>query len=104
VDILNVKGVTTGTGRTFDVKAVQWIRHAYAIPAPVPYAASEISVAQAAHRLGCSAGVIYYWIETAQLQARRGGGNRLCITWNEQTEAACRARIAASGHLNHRTG
>ena len=67
---------------------------------PAPYAASEISVAEAARRLGCSAGVIYYWIGSGQLGARRGPGNRLCITWNDQIEAACRRRIAESGHLN----
>src|SRR5436190_811223 len=97
---LNAAGLVTGHGRPFDVKAVQWIRHAYHISAPPPYAASEISVAEAARRLGCSAGVIYYWIESAQLDARRGPGNRLCITWNDQAEAACRRRIAQSRHLN----
>jgi len=56
-------------------------------------------VAEAARRLGCSTGVIYYWIEAAQLDARRGPGNRLCITWNDRIEAACRRRIARSGHL-----
>jgi DNA invertase Pin-like site-specific DNA recombinase len=97
---LNAAALTTGHGRPFDAKAVQWIRHAYNIPAPPPYAASEISVAEAARRLGCSAGVIYYWIESAQINARRGPGSRLCITWNDQVEAACRHRIAESGHLN----
>ena len=99
-DILNTRGITTGTGRQYDIKAVQWIRHAYRIPAPVAYAANEISVADAAARLGCSIGVVYYWIDNAQLHARRDSGNRLCITWTEQTEAACRARIAASTHLH----
>jgi hypothetical protein len=32
-DQLNAAGMTTGHGRPFDVKAVQWIRHAYDIPA-----------------------------------------------------------------------
>ena len=32
----------------FDVKAVQWVRHAYHVPAPNPYADGEISVADAA--------------------------------------------------------
>jgi DNA invertase Pin-like site-specific DNA recombinase len=96
---LNAAGLTTGHGRPFDVKAVQWIRHAYQIPAPAPYADGEVSVAEAARRLGCSTGVIYYWIEAAQLDARRGPGNRLCITWNDRIEAACRRRIARSGHL-----
>ena len=53
-----------------------------------------------AYRLGCSIGVIYYWIETAQLAVRRGPGNRLNIPWDSQTEASCRNRISQSGHLN----
>jgi len=97
---LNAAGLTTGHGRPFDVKAVQWIRHAYQIPSPAPYADGEVSVAEAARRLGCSTGVIYYWIEAAQLDARRGPGNRLCIRWNDRIEAACRQRITRSGHLS----
>jgi DNA invertase Pin-like site-specific DNA recombinase len=96
---LNAAGLTTGHGRPFDVKAVQWIRHAYKIPAPAPYGSGEISVTEAARRLGCSTGVIYYWIDAAQLDAHRGPGNRLCLSWNDRIEAACRHRIDRSGHL-----
>jgi DNA invertase Pin-like site-specific DNA recombinase len=96
---LNAAGLTTGTGRPFDFKAVQWIRRAYQIPAPLPYADGEISVAEAAGRLGCSTDVIYSWIRNAQLDARRGPGCRLCITWNDNVEAAARQRIATSAHL-----
>jgi DNA invertase Pin-like site-specific DNA recombinase len=96
---LNAAGLTTGHGRPFDAKAVQWIRHAYKIPAPAPYSPGEISVTEAARRLGCSTGVIYYWIDAAQLDARRGPGNRLCISWTDRIEAACRQRIDRSGHL-----
>ena len=97
---LNAAGLVTGNGRPFDVKAVQWIRHAYGIPAPAPCNDGEISVAEAASRTGCSTGVIYYWIENGQLSARRGPGNRLCIPWNDRIETAARERAAASGHLN----
>ncbi len=97
---LNAAGLVTGNGRPFDAKAVAWIRHAYHIPAPAPCHDGEISPAEAARRLGCSTGVIYDWIQAGQLDARRGPGNRLCITWDDRTEAACRERIAASGHLN----
>jgi excisionase family DNA binding protein len=97
---LNAAGLTTGDGRPFDIKAVQWIRHAYKIPAPGAYADGEISVAEAARRLDCSTSIIYHWIHTGQLTARRSAGNRLCILWTETAEAQCRARIAASGHLN----
>ncbi|MEQ7010845.1 hypothetical protein ABN028_32150 [Actinopolymorpha sp. B17G11] len=100
VERLNAAGVTTGHGRPFDTAAVQWIRHAYKIKAPDPYTATEISVADAASRIDCGPGVIYYWLKTGQLDARRGAGNRLCITWTNDVEAACRRRIAESGHLN----
>jgi excisionase family DNA binding protein len=99
-DQLNAAGLTTGTGAPFDVKAVQWIRHAYHVPAPNPYADGEISVAEAAARLGTSAGVVYDWIKTGKLTARRGPGSRLCIAWNDRVETECRTRITESGHLN----
>lgn len=99
-DLLNAAGLTTGRGAPFDVKAVQWIRHAYHVPAPAPYAAGEISVADAAERLDCSVGVIYDWIKTGKLAARRGPSNRLCIPWTHQIQAESRCRITESGHLN----
>jgi DNA invertase Pin-like site-specific DNA recombinase len=100
---LNAAGHRSGLGRPFTVKSVQWIRHAYRVPAPGPYDDGEISVAEAAARLGVSIGVVYYWIESAQLDARRGKGNRLCIAWSTKTEEACRRRIARSGHLKPAT-
>ncbi len=98
--LLNAAGLTTGTGALFDIKAVQWIRHAYHVPAPNPYAEGEISVNQAATRLDCSTSVIYDWINTGKLSARRGTGNRLCIPWTKQIESEFRCRINESGHLN----
>ncbi len=96
---LNAAGHRTGHGRPFDIDAVQWIRHAYKIPVPDPYGPGEISVAEAARRLGCSTSVIYHWIHTGQLTARRGSAGRFCISWNAQAEAGCRTRIAQSAHL-----
>lgn len=98
--LLNAAGLTTGHRRPFDTKAVQWIRHAYHIPAPNAYADGEISVTDAAARLGVSTGVVYDWIKTGKLAARRGPGNRLCIAWTDHVETQCRTRITESGHLN----
>jgi hypothetical protein len=72
------------------------------LPAPAFPAAGggEVSVTEAACQLGCSASVIYYWIETGQLTTRRGAGNRLHIPWNDQIQAECRSRIGQSRHLN----
>ena len=97
---LDAAGLTTGHGRPFDVAAVQWIRHAHKIPVPDPYRPGEISVTEAARRLGCSTTVLYHWIHTQQLTARRGLGNRFCIPWNDQIQASCRTRIAQSAHLD----
>src|SRR6185437_2396026 len=99
-DKLNAAGLTTGHGRPFDAAAVRWIRHAYHIPAPNPYTSTEISVADAARQLGTSSGVIYDWIKTGKLAARRGASNRLCIPWTEHIAIECRRRINESGHLN----
>ena len=96
---LNAAGLTTGHGRPFDVKAVQWIRHAHHIPAPAAYADGEISVAEAARRLGCSTNVVYHWIHTGQLTARRSSGSRLCVPWDDRIQAGCHQRIAESSHL-----
>jgi excisionase family DNA binding protein len=97
---LNAAGHRTGHGRPFDIDAVQWIRHAHKIPVPDPYGPGEISVAEAARRLGCSTSVIYHWIHTGQLTARRGSASRFCIPWNQQLHADCQRRIEQSGHLN----
>ena len=51
-------------------------------------------------RLGCSTSVIYHWIHTGQLTARRGSASRFCIPWNQQLHADCQRRIEQSGHLN----
>jgi excisionase family DNA binding protein len=98
--MLNAAGITTGHGRSFDARAVQWIRHAYHIPAPDPYTDGQISVTDTAKRLGVSTGTVYDWIKTGKLAARRGSGNRLCIPWTQHIEAECRCRITQSGHLN----
>ena len=49
--ILAQRGSLTRAGRPFDIKAVQWVRHAYQIPTPPPINSGEIRVAR---RLGCS--------------------------------------------------
>ena len=96
---LNAAGHRTGHDRPFDIDAVQWIRHACKIPAPDPCGPGEISVAEAARQLGCSTSVIYHWIRTGQLAARRGSASRFCIPWSARAEASCRTRIAQSAHL-----
>jgi hypothetical protein len=96
---LNAAGHRTGHDRPFDIDAVQWIRHAYKIPVPDPYRPGEISVAEAARRAGCSTSVIYHWIHTGQVTARRGQSGRLCIPWNDQVSARCQELVTQSARL-----
>lgn len=100
---LNAAGHRTGLGRPFTAKSVQWLRHAYRVPPPGPYADGERSVNQVAASLGVNIGVVYYWIQTGQLAAHRGPGNRLRIPWTDDVETACRNRISRSGHLKSAT-
>ena len=96
---LNAAGFQTGTGRCFDVAAIQWVRHAYHIPPPPPLQAGELSVDDVAAQLGISVGVVYYWIEHDQLAARRTANGRLGIAFTPEVEAACRKRIAGSHRM-----
>ena len=79
---------------------MQWFRHAYQIPSPSPCRDAEISVAHAARRLGCSPGVVYYWIENRATGSPPHPERQALHPWTPATEASCRARIASSGHLN----
>jgi hypothetical protein len=99
VAALNAAGHRTGTGRPFDIKAVQWARRVLDVPTPGPLREGEISVADAATRLGISADAVYYWISTNDLPIRRGPGNRIAITWTPETEKACQERVSQSHHL-----
>ncbi|MGB0091428.1 MAG: helix-turn-helix domain-containing protein [Solirubrobacteraceae bacterium] len=68
----------TSTGLPFDEKAVRWLRWRYRIltaPSQLLHD-GELTVAQVAERLSVSSGVIYAWITTGKLAARRGPANR----------------------------
>jgi excisionase family DNA binding protein len=80
---------------------VRWVRHAHKIPSPprLVLEPGELTVGQAAERLGISDGTVYYWIRHGQLAARRGPGNRLRIPFGPDVEQACRERVANSFHI-----
>jgi excisionase family DNA binding protein len=96
---LNTAGLRTGTGRPFDATAVSQLRSDHGI-APQPLVRDgELTVSQAAGRLGVSRGTVYYWIRHDQLAAHRRHGQRLCIPFGPTVEQQCRERIATSAHL-----
>jgi transposase-like protein len=73
--------------------------HIHPPDSTAPKAAHELTVAEVATVLGISTNVVYYWIERHHVEARRGSGGRLFIDFGPDVEVACRARVAASVHL-----
>jgi excisionase family DNA binding protein len=65
-----------------------------------PAGSHECSVARVAATLAISTNVVYYWLKTGWLDARKGLGNRWLIKFTTEVEAQCRQRVAASVHLN----
>jgi DNA invertase Pin-like site-specific DNA recombinase len=102
---LNATGLRTGKGKPFTPHAVHYIRAAYQVRAPrtVPLQQGEITVPDAAHRLGVSASAIYYWLGNRLLPGRQAPSGRWCIPWNPQTQAQYRTTVAASFRLKPRT-
>jgi DNA invertase Pin-like site-specific DNA recombinase len=102
---LNAAAMRTSTGLPFDEKAVRWLRWRYRIltePSQL-LRDGELTVAQVAERLTVSPGVIYAWISTGKLEARRGPANRLYIPFDADVEQDCRQRVANSVHLPRET-
>jgi DNA invertase Pin-like site-specific DNA recombinase/predicted site-specific integrase-resolvase len=99
---LTAAGLRTGKGRPFDLKAVRWARHALKVRTPRTAALpdGQITVKAAAAILDVKPGAVYYWVEHHRLQAVKDAGGRWRIIWSPEIEADCRAKIAASGHLN----
>jgi len=101
---LNAAGLRTGKGRPFTPDSVQWILWRHKIPHPTNWAQDgELTVAQLAERLAVAPGVIYAWITTGKLAARRGPGNRLYIPFPPDVEQQCRQLVANSVHLPDQT-
>jgi hypothetical protein len=99
VDHLNAAGLRTGHGRPFDIAAVQWVRHAYKIPSPDPYAAGELSVAETAASSGAALASSTTGSRPVSWTPAEAPATGLCIIWNPDIENVCRRRIAESGHL-----
>jgi DNA invertase Pin-like site-specific DNA recombinase len=100
---LNAAGLLTGKGRPFDTAAVRWIRYAYDIASPPLLTRDEHSVQEVASSLGISVGVIYRWIDTGQLVARKTCSGPFGIPFTPEIEQVCRERVAQSTRMVRRT-
>ncbi|MGO9905426.1 MAG: hypothetical protein ACLP4R_18820 [Solirubrobacteraceae bacterium] len=97
---LNAAGLRTGHGHPFTPRSVHWVRWAHKMPSPPTQAREgELSVRQVAETLGIPAAIIYDWISTGKLAARRGPDSRLHIPFSPKVEQQCRERIADSSRI-----
>ena len=64
-----------------------------------PAGPHERTVAQVAATLAINTNVVYYWLQTGWLDARKGPGGRWLVAFTANVERQCRQRIAASVHL-----
>jgi DNA invertase Pin-like site-specific DNA recombinase len=98
---LNAAGMRTSSGVPFDEKAIRWLRWRYRIMTGPEQLLrdGEVTVAQLAERLGVAHSVIYAWISTGKLAARRGPAKRLYIPLPREVEKQCQELVASSVHL-----
>ena len=102
---LTAAGFKTGTGRSFDVAAVRWLRFAHRIASPAlpTLAPGERTVADVAARLEITESAVYYWLAEGQLEARRDDRGRWCVPFSADVEKTCRQRVLTSVHIKLRT-
>ena len=97
---LNAAGLRTGTGEPFDDTAVRWLRWRYQIrlprAAPGRRRDHRHATRRAPRRLHS---VVYAWITTGKLTARRGPDNRLYIPFPPKVEQQCHRWSLNSIHL-----
>jgi hypothetical protein len=66
---------------------------------PAPRRQQELSIADAARRLGVKPDVIYAWAQWGHIPARRGDAGRLWIDFTPAIERTCLERITSSYKL-----
>jgi DNA invertase Pin-like site-specific DNA recombinase len=97
---LRQEGQTSITGKPYTTTIIRWIRFRYRIPPPVLQKPEELTVPQVAKHFGVSQGVVYYWIQHAQLQARKlHTGSPYWITLNETEEQNLREWVSNSSRI-----
>lgn len=97
---LNNEGLKTNKGNRFTVSSIKWIRHKHSISPVDDRKTGELTVKEAAKRLGVNPGVIYYWIEKGLiLGRRRNAGSPYLLAFTPEIEQELAKRIAQSTRI-----
>jgi len=70
-DYFNQNGIKTNKGNTFTTDSIRWIRYKHNIPALDYRHPGEITVNESMTKFGVSRHVVYYWINTGIIGARK---------------------------------
>jgi hypothetical protein len=99
-DYFNQNGIKTNKGNQFTVASIKWIRYKYKIPAPDLREKGEFTVNEIMQKFGVSRHVVYYWINTKTINARKPwAGMPFYICLNEAKESELRDWVKNSSHL-----
>jgi excisionase family DNA binding protein len=97
---LNDEGLKTNKGNRFTIKSIKWIRRKHSIPPVDDRKAGELTVKEAAERLGVGPGVIYYWIDQGLIHGRRhNAGSPYLLAFTPELEQELAKRIAQSKRI-----
>jgi MerR-like DNA binding protein len=95
---LDREGLKSATGKRFTASMISWVRFKHHIPGPAR--PSGMTVGEVAQRFGVKPSVVYYWIETGVIKAkRRKPGLPYGITLTDETDRDLRERVAKSTRI-----
>ena len=96
----NDEGLRTNKGNCFTIKSIKWIRHKHNIPRADDRKTGELTVKEAAERLGVRPGVIYYWIDKGLIPGHRhNAGSPWFLAITPKIEKELARRIAQSTRM-----
>ncbi|MDA1232189.1 MAG: recombinase family protein [Planctomycetota bacterium] len=96
----NDEGLRTNKGNCFTIKSIKWIRHKHNIPRADDRKTGELTVKEAAERLGVRPGVIYYWIDKGLIPGHRhNAGSPWFLAITPKIEQELAKRIAQSTRM-----
>ena len=99
-DYFNEHGIKTNKKNPFTVGSIKWIRYKHNIPAWDYRKPNELTVNEAMSKFGVSRHVVYYWINTGVIKARKPKpGRPFCLSLSEDKETELRDWVLNSSRI-----
>jgi hypothetical protein len=97
---LNQEGLRSAKGQLLSAGIIAWVRYKHHIPAPKSHQPDEVTVRQLSQKFAVSQHVVYYWLNSGLVTARRAQPNgRMWITLTAQQEQELQERVANSKRI-----